>query len=155
LKKNIPLILFLVILLASTVLKIMEVANYNFPFTTDQGRDMVDMRHMVVTHTPRLVGPTTSINGVLLGPFWYYFNLTPFIIGGGNPAFVVYWQILWYQLWLPLVGLKEHLLCLYLSSVAHAHGLPPDILERQFDGFHHSLFCCFLFSFALSPRTKI
>ena len=98
LKKNISLIIFLVILLSSSVLKIMEVSYNNFPFTTDQGRDMVDMRHMVVTHTPRLVGPTTSINGVLLGPFWYYFNLIPFVAGGGDPSFLVYWQILWYQL---------------------------------------------------------
>ncbi|OIN92583.1 hypothetical protein AUJ42_00285 [Candidatus Collierbacteria bacterium CG1_02_44_10] len=98
LKKNISLILFLVILLSSSVLKIMEVSHNNFPFTTDQGRDMVDMRHMVVTHSPRLVGPTTSINGVLLGPFWYYFNLIPFVAGGGDPSFLVYWQILWYQL---------------------------------------------------------
>ena len=98
LKKKFPLTLFLLIVLASSVLKIMEVANNNFPFTTDQGRDMVDMRHMVVTHAPRLVGPTTSINGVLLGPSWYYFNLIPFVFGGGDPAFVVYWQIFWYQL---------------------------------------------------------
>lgn len=59
---------------------------------------MTDIRQMVVTHTPRLVGPTTSINGVLLGPFWYYFNLPPFLIFGGNPSAIVYWQIVWFQL---------------------------------------------------------
>ncbi|KKU33870.1 MAG: hypothetical protein UX47_C0001G0153 [Candidatus Collierbacteria bacterium GW2011_GWA2_46_26] len=98
LKKHWSLIFLLVILTASSVLKVLEVSRYNFPFTTDQGRDMVDMRHMVVTHTPRLVGPTTSINGVLLGPFWYYFNIIPFVTGGGDPSYIVYWQILWYQL---------------------------------------------------------
>lgn len=96
--KNIWMIIFLAILLASTLIKCAEVINGNFPFTMDQGRDMVDIRHMVVTLSPRLVGPTTSINGVLLGPFWYYFNLIPFVAGGGNPSHIVYWQILWYQI---------------------------------------------------------
>ena len=86
------------VLLISTVIKVISVKGYNFPFTMDQGRDMTDIRQMIVTHTPRLVGPTTSINGVLLGPFWYYFNLPPFLVFGGNPAAIVYWQIFWFQL---------------------------------------------------------
>lgn len=64
----------------------------------DQGRDLVDIRQMVVTHIPRLIGPTTSINGVFLGPFYYYFIAVPFILSGGNPAAIVYWQIFWFQL---------------------------------------------------------
>lgn len=105
--KNFWVTVLFAVLVASTLIKGAEVVNNNFPFTTDQGRDMVDIRHMVVTLSPRLVGPTTSINGVLLGPFWYYFNLIPFIVGGGDPSIVVYWQITWYQisvitLWLVL-----------------------------------------------------
>ncbi len=92
------LALVLLLLVGSTIIKFAEVSGGNFPFTMDQGRDMIDLRHMVVTYSPRLVGPTTSINGVLLGPFWYYFNLIPFIAGGGNPSFLVYWQIIWYQI---------------------------------------------------------
>ncbi len=91
------LILLAVVLVFSTFIKLQAVNNYNFPFTTDQGRDMVDIRQMVVSHSPRLVGPTTSINGVLLGPFWYYFLLPPFLLSGGNPQAIVYWQIFWYQ----------------------------------------------------------
>jgi hypothetical protein len=98
LSKHWAIFLFISVLLVSTTLKILEVKGYNFAFTMDQGRDMTDIRQMVVTHTPRLVGPTTSINGVLLGPFWYYFNLPPFLLFGGNPAAIVYWQIFWFQL---------------------------------------------------------
>jgi hypothetical protein len=98
LSKHWAIFLFISILLVSTALKILEVKGYNFAFTMDQGRDMTDMRQMIVTHTPRLVGPTTSINGVLLGPFWYYFNLPPFLLFDGNPAAIVYWQIFWFQL---------------------------------------------------------
>ena len=90
--------LLVLVLVISTFFKIIEVKGYNFPFTMDQGRDMTDIRQMVVTHKPRLVGPTTSINGVLLGPFWYYFNLIPFVLSGGNPGVIIYWQIFWFQL---------------------------------------------------------
>jgi hypothetical protein len=64
----------------------------------DQARDMLDIREIVVGLHPRLIGPTTSINGVFLGPFWYYFNVPPFILGSGHPAFLVYWMIFWYLL---------------------------------------------------------
>lgn len=98
LKKIHPLtLIFFFALILSLVIKILSVWGNNFPLTYDQGRDLVDLRQMVVTHTPRLVGPTTSINGVLLGPFYYYFLLIPFLIFGGSPMAIVIWQILWYQ----------------------------------------------------------
>ena len=62
----------------------------------DQARDMLDIREIVVSLHPTLIGPTTSINGVFLGPFYYYFNVIPFLIGGGDPAALVYWNSLWY-----------------------------------------------------------
>jgi|GEM_PF-327944 len=97
-KKIHPLtFIFFFALILSLVIKILSVWGNNFPLTYDQGRDLVDLRQMVVTHTPRLVGPTTSINGVLLGPFYYYFLLIPFLIFGGSPMAIVIWQILWYQ----------------------------------------------------------
>jgi hypothetical protein len=90
--------LFAVLVLISLFLKIGPTLGNNFPFTMDQARDMLAIRRMAVGLTPALVGPTTSINGVFLGPFWYYFNLPAFIFSGGNPAALVYWQILWYHL---------------------------------------------------------
>jgi len=95
--KNLGAIAITLILIVSTLIKVFAVSGHNFAFTMDQGRDMTDIRQMVVTRTPRLVGPTTSINGVLLGPFWYYFNLPPFLVFGGNPSAIVYWQIFWFQ----------------------------------------------------------
>jgi len=90
--------LFAVLILISLFLKIVPTTGYNFPFTIDQARDMLAIRRMAVGLQPALVGPTTSINGVFLGPFWYYFNLPAFILSGGSPAALVYWQILWYHL---------------------------------------------------------
>jgi hypothetical protein len=64
----------------------------------DQARDMIEIRHMVVSKEPKVIGPTTSINGLFLGPFWYYFNLPAFLVSKGNPAALVYWNIISYQL---------------------------------------------------------
>lgn len=62
----------------------------------DQARDMLDIRAMVELKKPALIGPTTSINGVFLGPFYYYFSLVPYLISGGNPAYNAYWNVFWY-----------------------------------------------------------
>ena len=96
--KKIGLIILLLVLVITSAIKIQAVSGNNFPFTMDQGRDMIDIRQMVLSKSPRLIGPTTSINGVFLGPFWYYFLLPPFLVSGGNPQILMYWQIIWYQL---------------------------------------------------------
>ncbi len=96
--KNALLIVAVIIILLSGWVRYAQVANYNFPFTTDQARDMLDLRQLVVGLNPVLVGPTTSINGVFLGPSYYYFNVIPFFIGQGDPAFLVYWNIFLYTL---------------------------------------------------------
>ncbi len=90
--------IFIIILFLTFFVRLEAIKNHNLPFTTDQGRDMIDIRSIAVGHKPRLIGPTTSINGVYLGPFWYYFNLPPFIASGGDPSSLLIWQIIWYQL---------------------------------------------------------
>lgn len=87
-----------VVFIISTLIKLGYISGNNFAFTPDQGRDLIDIRQMVVTHMPRLVGPTTSVNGVLLGPFYYYFIAIPFILFRGSPAAIVIWQIAWFQI---------------------------------------------------------
>lgn len=91
-------ILFVIVFAVSAYLMIAPILNYNFPFTMDQARDMLDIREIVVGLHPTLIGPTTSINGVFLGPFYYYFNVIPFAVSGGDPAALVYWNILWYMI---------------------------------------------------------
>lgn len=96
--RNKHTLLFIIILLFTLALRIMLVSNNNFPFTMDQGRDMLDIRSIAVGKHLTLIGPTTSINGVYLGPFYYYFNLLPFLLSKGDPAAILYWQIIWFQL---------------------------------------------------------
>lgn len=96
--KNKYTIIFVMIFLCTLLLRILPVLNNNFPFTMDQGRDMLDIRNIAVGKHFTLIGPTTSINGVYLGPFYYYFNLLPFLLSKGDPAAILYWQIIWFQI---------------------------------------------------------
>lgn len=108
---NFYLLFFLVIFIISLLLKLLPIINYNFPFTYDQGRDMLELRNIVVGKHLTLIGPTTSINGVFLGPFWYYFNVIPFVLSGGDPQALVYWIVVWYLL-------AGFLLYYYLNKVS-------------------------------------
>lgn len=93
-----PVSILGVVFAASLYLKLIPVLNNNFPFTMDQARDMLDIRAIVELRKPALIGPTTSINGVFLGPFYYYFNLLPYVLSDGDPAALTYWNIFWYML---------------------------------------------------------
>ncbi len=91
-------VIMIIVLIITTVFRVMAVSNYNFAVTHDQARDFLEVASIVIGHRPALVGPTTSINGVFLGPFLYYFLIIPFILGAGDPQWMVFWQIFWYQL---------------------------------------------------------
>ena len=92
---NLILALFFI---ASFVFRLFYVSGFDFAFTIDQARDMLEIRKLAVGHELVFIGPITSLNGVFLGPFWYYFNLLPFIVGGGNPSSLVIWQIVVFHL---------------------------------------------------------
>jgi len=55
-------------------------------FYYDQGRD-AKMAHDIITLTNLpTIGPTTGIQGLYLGPFWYYLITPGYFFGNGNPA---------------------------------------------------------------------
>lgn len=55
-------------------------------FYYDQGRDALVIWNFIHNKDIFLVGPTTGIEGILRGP-WYYFLILPFyFLGGGNPV---------------------------------------------------------------------
>jgi len=60
----------------------------------DNARDMVDVREMAVLQKPRLIGPTTAIEGFYNGPGWYYLLLVPFILTGGDPYGAILMEII-------------------------------------------------------------
>lgn len=89
-------ITIIAILLVGVIYRLALTANGNFLFNMDNARDMVDVREMVVLKKPRLIGPTSAIDGFYNGPFWYYLLAIPFMLSGGNPyASILMEIVLW------------------------------------------------------------
>jgi hypothetical protein len=89
-------VLYVFALIASAYIRFWQVKDFNFAFTFDQARDMLEIRPMAYLMDLKLTGPTTSINGLLLGPFYYYFSLPAFWLSGGSPQGLTNWNILWF-----------------------------------------------------------
>ena len=88
--------LTLLVLMIGIVFKLTLTSNGNFLFNMDNARDMVDVREMVVLGKPRLIGPTSAIEGLFTGPAWYYLLAIPFFLSGGDPYAPIILQItLW------------------------------------------------------------
>lgn len=100
------------ILLFGLLYRVLITWGGNFIFHIDSARDMLDVREMVVLNRPRLIGPTTGIDGFFTGPGWYYLLAIPFIISGGDPyAEVLLMNFFW------LVG------GIFLLKMMEKHGI--------------------------------
>lgn len=95
LKKKLFLLTIL-LLFAGAMYRLDLTSHNNFLFNMDNARDFVDVREMVVLQKPRLIGPTSAIEGVYTGPAWYYLLAIPFILTSGDPYGGILMQIvLW------------------------------------------------------------
>lgn len=90
--------LFFLVFVLTLALRLLPNNLQNMPFTMDQGRDLIDVRQIWQGADLRLIGPTTSLNGVYLGPFYYYLISIPHLITSGDPRSVLVWQILFFHL---------------------------------------------------------
>lgn len=62
-------------------------------FIWDQGYDAVKIRE-IVSGQLTLLGPSTGLSGVYLGPLWLYLGVPGFMLGQGNPYVLVGWYVL-------------------------------------------------------------
>lgn len=79
------LVIILTILLFGAMQKIYVTSGGNFIFNMDNARDFVDVREMVELRKPRLIGPTSAIEGFYNGPGWYLLLAIPYILTQGDP----------------------------------------------------------------------
>lgn len=56
-------------------------------FWYDQGRDALVIWDLLRNHKFFLIGPTTGIEGIFLGPFYYYLIAPAYLLGNGNPVY--------------------------------------------------------------------
>lgn len=61
----------------------------DFIFVYDQGRDAIAVEALL-NGKLTLIGPTTGLQGVFLGPLYYYFLAPFYFLGGGDPMVAAY-----------------------------------------------------------------
>ncbi|MBI5127452.1 glycosyltransferase family 39 protein [Candidatus Roizmanbacteria bacterium] len=95
--KWLKLSIFLVILTVFLYLRLTPIINQTVPYTYDQGRDFLKAEEMIRDHNITFIGPTTGIQGVYHGVWWYYFLLIPYLIFSGWPQGFYIAQFLLYS----------------------------------------------------------
>lgn len=84
-KKPLSLVVIIIILLLALFLRVYRIDQL-LGFYYDQGRDAMVVWDLLHKHRFFLIGPTTGIEGIFRGP-WYYWLITPFYwLGKGNPT---------------------------------------------------------------------
>ena len=66
-------------------MRITPIINQTVPYTYDQGRDFLKAEEIVRDKNIPFIGPTTGIQGVYHGAWWYYFLLVPYLLTSGWP----------------------------------------------------------------------
>jgi hypothetical protein len=155
-------VIFLLGVLLSATLRILQVRDYNFAFTFDQARDMLEIRPMAQFRDIKLVGPTTSINGLLLGPYYYYFNLLAYWLGNGNPQALANWNVLWFVLSAVIVYIvlkREYFLFALILSLFYLFSPQLFPVTSYFWNANSAVYvalfyfvCLFLFSHTPTPK---
>lgn len=54
-------------------------------YTYDQGRDFIAGANIILLHKIPFIGPTTGVNGLFHGSWWYYLLAIPYILFRGAP----------------------------------------------------------------------
>lgn len=78
-------IILLFVLVVFLYLRLTPIINQTVPYTYDQGRDFLKVEQIIKEKHLPFIGPTTGMEGVFHGAWWYYFLLTPYLIFNGWP----------------------------------------------------------------------
>lgn len=102
-KNNMKILTLFLILALAFLLGTRMILHGDFYFLSDQARDMLLVRDIVLNHEITLIGTHSGIGGFFHGPIWLY-SLAPFfVLGGGNPFTFTYYYI-FIQLFTILAG---------------------------------------------------
>jgi len=77
--------LILAIFFLASFLRLWKINEY-IVFLGDQGRDVLIVKRIIVDHKLTLLGPTASVGGFYLGPFYYYLMVIPLWLSKLNPV---------------------------------------------------------------------
>ncbi len=78
-------LLFFISLVAYIYTRLDPIFRQTVPYTYDQGRDFLKALDIVKNHNLTFIGPTTGINGLFHGAWWYYFLSAPYVLFSARP----------------------------------------------------------------------
>lgn len=75
-------------------LRVIPIVHESVAYTYDQGRDFAAARDIVRDRNLVLIGPTTGMQGVFHGAWWYYFLAGAYVLFAGAPQGFYYFMVL-------------------------------------------------------------
>lgn len=84
-KKILKLLFFIGIVSLYAAIRVPALLAHYVAYTYDQGRDFIAGANILLTHHIPFIGPTTGINGLFHGSWWYYLLTVPFVLFKGSP----------------------------------------------------------------------
>ncbi len=82
----------MIIIAIGSWLRLSGIFTNSFAFTYDVGRDLIAVEDIVINNNITLIGPTTGIEGIFYGPWWYFILSIPFFIFSGNPQGITFFM---------------------------------------------------------------
>ena len=83
--KWLKLSIFLTVLFIFFYLRLTPIINQTVPYTYDQGRDFLKAEEIIRNGNFTFIGPTTGIQGVYHGAWWYYILTIFYLFFNGLP----------------------------------------------------------------------
>ncbi len=119
------IILILVsILVASLFIRVYRISDI-LGFYYDQGRDASVIWELWHNNRFFLIGPTTGIEGIFRGPWYYWLIALPYLLGNGNPV--------WPSVFLSITTVVAVYFCFYLGN--KIQGFQTGLLAALVSGF--------------------
>src|SRR3989338_1374686 len=84
-KKIIAAALFIFVIFLFCYFRLKPLYFQTVGYTYDQGRDFLKAAEIILDKNPTFIGPTTGIQGLFHGAWYYYILVIPFILFGGAP----------------------------------------------------------------------
>ncbi len=124
--RNKILLALILILAASLFVRVYRTTDL-LGFYYDQGRDAQVIWDLWHNHHFFLIGPTTGIEGIFRGPWYYWFIALPYLLGQGNPV--------WPAVFLSATTVVAVYLCFYLGN--KIQGPKTGLLAALVSGFSY------------------
>jgi len=84
-QKRLIYLILILLFLVGAYLRISGTSHGFFAFTFDQGRDLLRVAELVSKKNITLIGPTTGIEGVFHGAWWYWLLIPLYVAVDGDP----------------------------------------------------------------------